>query len=620
MNGLNDRNMSFIKSILCKLDDRGFLFPEYKLIRLDEGLHLIGKSENSCVYKMFCPNRDEKAYVLKVSGFGNNALSSKTFKATNRLQKEIAEACPNVCRIISSKELLVTLDEMGEIISATESSDEQWNENGLHLQFVLMEYLERIITVDKFNKASLLKSDLDVLHFALDIANAIYAAHTHEEHILHRDIKLENTFWDPYENCYKLSDFSLAKRLNMQTDETAVNTDGYLAPEIQISFSENYEEASDIYSLGIILYLLTNNLCFPFSRNYKLVYDKQYDAELTFPKPVNASEKLANIINKMCAYYVEDRYKNISQVIDALSKLSSGQVPQEDNGEQYNNSTESYSGDSTNVDDYNESLSDYSDYSNHSTCEADSYDDSYTSRYIDRSREERLRDAKIDNEIYSTTSFGYMLGLTLTFTLWFYGFGNTIVFNASQDLTFIQNLLFWGLPIAVFLEAILLRIKEFHITFGIVTIGFAIYSMMTVGVSIPHIVLLLSVLSGMSVLVASVSIATIIWMLLIYSNSFTWLQIIGKYNLGWIFLIAILVLICKLIELRYIYDKESNVGEAIGLLFCDNIAYAIIICGVVLLIINKLFHVDFPDVVSKLCLIRTGIATLIALKALLWRD
>lgn len=71
--------------------------------------------------------------------------------------------------------------------------------------------------------------------------------------ILHRDLKPSNIFLDDKQNA-KLGDFGFAKAINNQSmyAHTYLGTPFYMSPE-QINESE-YNEKSDIWSLGCIVY------------------------------------------------------------------------------------------------------------------------------------------------------------------------------------------------------------------------------------------------------------------------------------------------------------------------------------------------------------------------------
>ncbi|NWX23231.1 NEK5 kinase, partial [Aegotheles bennettii] len=80
--------------------------------------------------------------------------------------------------------------------------------------------------------------------------------HIHDKKILHRDVKAQNIFLSNNGKVAKLGDFGIARQLNstMEFAHTCVGTPYYLSPEI----CENrpYNNKTDIWSLGCVLYEL----------------------------------------------------------------------------------------------------------------------------------------------------------------------------------------------------------------------------------------------------------------------------------------------------------------------------------------------------------------------------
>ncbi len=84
----------------------------------------------------------------------------------------------------------------------------------------------------------------------------------HERGVLHRDLKPGNILFDAEERCY-LADFGLAKHLDgeegsglLTLDAHVLGTPNYLAPELAAGTTRAATTASDIYSLGAVLYEL----------------------------------------------------------------------------------------------------------------------------------------------------------------------------------------------------------------------------------------------------------------------------------------------------------------------------------------------------------------------------
>lgn len=131
-----------------------------------------------------------------------------------------------------------------------------------------------------------LLSEAEASGIVRQIAQAV--AYLHYEHIMHRDIKLENVLVArrPVEEDgevfpqVKLIDFGLAKRFDADTDrvkyttQTYFGTIGYIAPEMNTY--RGYNHAVDVWALGVLTYVLLCGM-FPFDdgravANYQVKY------------------------------------------------------------------------------------------------------------------------------------------------------------------------------------------------------------------------------------------------------------------------------------------------------------------------------------------------------------
>lgn len=96
-----------------------------------------------------------------------------------------------------------------------------------------------------------------IAELILQIAQAM--AHAHAVGIIHRDLKPSNILID-CENCPRVTDFGLAKRMDGNSDMThsgqILGSPGYMAPEQASGRNDLVSEATDIYGLGAILYAL----------------------------------------------------------------------------------------------------------------------------------------------------------------------------------------------------------------------------------------------------------------------------------------------------------------------------------------------------------------------------
>lgn len=83
-------------------------------------------------------------------------------------------------------------------------------------------------------------------------------AFLHRINVIFRDLKLENVILDASMNA-KITDFGLAKKLNSDADaRTLCGSYGYAAPEVMHAGTKSYTKAVDLYSFGVMLYMLVS--------------------------------------------------------------------------------------------------------------------------------------------------------------------------------------------------------------------------------------------------------------------------------------------------------------------------------------------------------------------------
>jgi CheY-like chemotaxis protein/predicted Ser/Thr protein kinase len=132
-------------------------------------------------------------------------------------------------------------------------------------------------------------------------------AHAHENRIMHRDIKPNNIIIQPNGNL-KLLDFGAAKMLGeKEISATMVGSRPFMAPEQIMGQSER---RSDIWAIGVLMYLLyTGELPF-YSEVEKLLIDQILEQEPIPPREENPEipPALETIILKCLKKKVEERY------------------------------------------------------------------------------------------------------------------------------------------------------------------------------------------------------------------------------------------------------------------------------------------------------------------------
>ena len=205
--------------------------------------------------------------------------------------------------------------------------------------YIRMELLKPLVTYAKENSFT----QKDVIQLGIDICRGLETCQ--KFNVIHRDIKPENIFVSDAQN-YKLGDFGISKV--MGRSEMAVSKKGtqvYMAPEVYRG--EQYDTTVDIYSLGIVLFRLMNNNRTPFLppypapirfRDKELALQKRLTGE-PIPKPCNASEKFAEVIQKACSFNAKDRYQKphvMRKVLEVLleEKIENDSLLEEETNEE----------------------------------------------------------------------------------------------------------------------------------------------------------------------------------------------------------------------------------------------------------------------------------------------
>ncbi|XP_058276560.1 serine/threonine-protein kinase Nek1 isoform X12 [Hirundo rustica] len=127
---------------------------------------------------------------------------------------------------------------------------ESFEENGS--LYIVMDYCEGGDLFKKINaQKGILFSEDQILDWFVQICLAL--KHIHDRKILHRDIKSQNIFLTK-DGTIQLGDFGIARVLNSTAElaRTCIGTPYYLSPEI--CQNKPYNNKSDIWALGCVLY------------------------------------------------------------------------------------------------------------------------------------------------------------------------------------------------------------------------------------------------------------------------------------------------------------------------------------------------------------------------------
>src|SRR5437588_705508 len=153
--------------------------------------------------------------------------------------------------------------------------------------------------------------------------------HAHQRGILHRDLKPGNILLDARDEPM-VSDFGLAKWLDTASELTCTltvfGTPGYIAPEQAENAAAELTPATDIYSLGAILFELLSGRP-PFLGEHAVAVLRQA-AENDAPKLHSVVPKISRDLETICARCLERdpnlRYQSAAALADDLDRWLEG--------------------------------------------------------------------------------------------------------------------------------------------------------------------------------------------------------------------------------------------------------------------------------------------------------
>jgi len=183
--------------------------------------------------------------------------------------------------------------------------------------FIVMEYIRGKTLKDYLREIGPLTAE-EAVYVMIQICQGV--DHAHYQGIIHRDLKSQNVMIDDELNV-KITDFGIALSSN-EADTTQTNTImgsvHYLAPEL--ARGSLASPASDIYSLGILLYeFLTGTV--PFKGEGAVNIALQHmDNEIPLVRDTfdDLSDNYDYIIRKATAKKPSGRYPNVLEMIEDL--------------------------------------------------------------------------------------------------------------------------------------------------------------------------------------------------------------------------------------------------------------------------------------------------------------
>ncbi len=168
-------------------------------------------------------------------------------------------------------------------------------------------------------------TEREVAELGVDLCSALEVCE--KKNVIHRNIKPGNIFLNEFGN-YMLGDFGIARQMEGMTAEfSREGTESYVAPEVEKG--QSYDYTADLYSLGLVLYMLMNRNRLPFldPRKQILTAAEREQANRRrlsgepLPPPCDASPRMADIILCACAYDPGQRFSSAAAMKNALETV-----------------------------------------------------------------------------------------------------------------------------------------------------------------------------------------------------------------------------------------------------------------------------------------------------------
>ena len=258
---------------------------------------LLGKGAMGAVYLAYDP-RLERYVAIKIPFFRDDQIALERFYVEARATATLRS--PNICPIYDVAQI-----------------------NGVH--YISMAFIEGQ-SLSRLIDETPLTPDQAALLIA-KTARGIQKAH--ERGVVHRDIKPDNIMIDQDDEPVVM-DFGLARRnsgedARLTNDGTLLGSPAYMSPEQAKGKTELIGPATDIYSLGVVLYqMLTTKL--PFEGSLMAVLQKIINETPARPSahvPSLAGTPIEKICLKMMAKSPSDRFPCMGDVAQAAEDFRS---------------------------------------------------------------------------------------------------------------------------------------------------------------------------------------------------------------------------------------------------------------------------------------------------------
>lgn len=272
---------------------------------------LIGKGATSKVYRAVSAdgNRECAVKIISIREVDYTGLvvnfDGADKAARMDLLRRLADSCMEKIQLereFSASRAAVSVYEC----ELREAEDEPGYD--IYIRMELLTPLNKYIADSKMNEQGILKLGSDICSLLVELSERTPP-------VIHRDIKPANLFYAA-DGSFRLGDFGIAREIeNTLSTMTCMGTLGYSAPEV--ASGRAYDCRADIYSLGMVMYVLANGNSLPDLSQSNAPSD-------LLPPPAGVSKAVGKVISRACAYRAEDRYKTPAEFLRELETASSG--------------------------------------------------------------------------------------------------------------------------------------------------------------------------------------------------------------------------------------------------------------------------------------------------------
>lgn len=195
------------------------------------------------------------------------------------------------------------------------------------LSYFAMDYVEGETLAERLSRG-VLKPE-DAAQLLAEIADAVH--YLHSQHVLHRDLKPSNILLDGEGKPF-VTDFGLARIFGDESQQTRsgaiIGTPSYMSPEQASGRNKLISPATDVYSLGVLLYeMLTGRP--PFREENPLdTLVQVIEGEPLLPRQIR--KEIPRALERICLKCLEKepekRYPTAAALADDLRNFLTGEV------------------------------------------------------------------------------------------------------------------------------------------------------------------------------------------------------------------------------------------------------------------------------------------------------